>query len=109
MSRISTMDATGAHILADAIEHLERRGITVLVSGIDDAQSELLATIGSARDLRAQGREFPNTPAAIAHARRLLELRAAAGGGGEAGANEPRHCGPVGRDRRIAAADRAQY
>lgn len=98
MSRISTMDATGAHILHDAIEHLERRGITVLMSGVDGTQRELLATVGIARDAGEQGREFPNTPAAIAHARHLLEQRAAAGEGGE-----PRHRRASGRDRRLAA------
>lgn len=106
MSRISTVDATGAHILADAIDHLERRGITVLMSGLDDAQRELLSTVGSARKPRARAREFPNTPAAISYARRLLEQRAAAGAG-EAGASEPRHHGAGGRDRRLAAAEHA--
>ena len=34
MSRVSTIDATGAHVLGDAITRLQRRGITVLLSGI---------------------------------------------------------------------------
>ena len=34
MSRVTTMDATGAHVLGDAITRLEHRGIIVLLSGI---------------------------------------------------------------------------
>lgn len=33
MSRVSTVVATGALVLGEAVERLERRGITVLVSG----------------------------------------------------------------------------
>jgi SulP family sulfate permease len=72
MSRISTMDATGARILGDAIEHLQRRGIIVLISGITEAHHELLSTFGVAQALQAQGRVFPDTRAAIAHARTLV-------------------------------------
>jgi SulP family sulfate permease len=75
MSAVSTMDATGAHILGDAIAHLEQRGITVLMSGITDAHHELLGVLGVAASLREGGRVFPDTPAAIAHARQLLRDR----------------------------------
>ena len=34
MARVSTIDATGARVLGDAIAHLERRGIVVLLSGV---------------------------------------------------------------------------
>lgn len=79
MSHISTMDATGALILGDAITHLERRGIAVLVSGITETHHELLSTLDVARALREKGRVFADTPAAIAYARTLLHERAAAG------------------------------
>ncbi|MCW2997809.1 MAG: sodium-independent anion transporter [Solirubrobacterales bacterium] len=72
MSRISTMDATGAHILGDAISHLERRGITILMSGITDTHHELLTTLGVAQALRDKRRVFPDTPSAIAYARRVI-------------------------------------
>jgi SulP family sulfate permease len=72
MSRISTMDATGARILDEAIKHLEHRGITVLISGITPAHHDLLDTLSVARTLRAQDHVFPNTPAAIAYARTIL-------------------------------------
>ncbi len=72
MSRISTMDATGALILGDAVDHLERRGITVLISGISPEHHGLLETLRVAQVLRDDGRVFPDTPAAIAFARQLL-------------------------------------
>ena len=72
MSRISTIDATGATALGDAIAHLERRGIVVLLSGIVAGHDEVLATLGVAEHLRRAGRVFSDTPHAIAHARELV-------------------------------------
>lgn len=72
MSRVSTLDATGASVLADAITRLERRGIVVLLSGIAPEHDDVLRSLGSASALRAAGRILPDTPTAIAHARRLL-------------------------------------
>ncbi|WP_460369443.1 STAS domain-containing protein, partial [Actinocorallia lasiicapitis] len=69
MSRISTLDATGAHVLGDAITRLEHRGILVLLSGIKPGHDQVLATLGVADHLRDQGLIFPGTPHAIAHAR----------------------------------------
>jgi SulP family sulfate permease len=88
MSRISTMDATGAHILGDAIDHLQRRGITVLMSGIADTHRDLLGTLDVAKVLRDEGRVFPDTPAAIAYARALLDDRGRAAAG-ESAAHAP--------------------
>ena len=76
MSRISTMDATGARVLGDAIARLEHRGITVLLSGIAAGHDEFLASLGVVADLRRAGRIFAGTPAAIAHARRVLAEQA---------------------------------
>ena len=72
MSRVSTMDATGAHVLGDTISRLQRRGIPVLLSGLAPEQEAVLDAIGVAGPLRAAGRILPNTPLAIAAARRLL-------------------------------------
>ncbi|TNH25474.1 SulP family inorganic anion transporter [Micromonospora orduensis] len=69
MSRVTTMDATGAHVLGDAIRRLRGRGITVLLSGITPAHDQVLATLGVADDLRREGLVFTDTPAAIRHAR----------------------------------------
>ncbi|WP_328854867.1 SulP family inorganic anion transporter [Microbispora hainanensis] len=77
MSRVSTIDATGAGVLGDAITRLEGRGITVLLSGIRPGHDEVLDGLGVAGHLRRDGLVFPDTPAAIAHARTLLGLRPA--------------------------------
>ncbi|MEH0931485.1 SulP family inorganic anion transporter [Micromonospora sp. CPCC 205558] len=69
MSRVTTMDATGAHVLGDAIGRLRGRGITVLLSGITPAHDQVLATLGVADDLRREELVFPDTPAAIRYAR----------------------------------------
>lgn len=74
MSRISTIDATGARVLGDAIHRIERHGITVLLSGISDEHHHVLTALGVAAPLHLDGHVFPDTPAAIEHARILLEL-----------------------------------
>lgn len=72
MSRITTLDATGAQILGDAIVRMERRGITVLISGVKPGHGQVLAALGIAGHLYRDGLIFPDTPTAIAHARGLL-------------------------------------
>ncbi|RQW93798.1 SulP family inorganic anion transporter [Micromonospora globispora] len=71
MSRVSTLDATGAHVLGDAIARLRGRGITVLISGITPGHDQVLSTLGVAEELRRAGLVFPDTPAAIRYARGL--------------------------------------
>ena len=71
MSRVSTMDATGAQVLGDAIARLRGRGITVLLSGITPGHDQVLSTLGVADELRRAGLVFPDTPAAIRYARGL--------------------------------------
>ncbi|MFJ5546863.1 SulP family inorganic anion transporter [Streptomyces sp. NPDC093225] len=73
MSRVSTMDATGALVLKDAVEKLNRRGIAVLASGIRGGQRQVLESVGALPLLRYEGREYATTPEAIAGARRYLE------------------------------------
>ena len=75
MSRVTTLDATGAHVLGDTITRLERRGIAVLLSGLDPAYEEVLTALGVGGPLRATGRILPDTPAAIDAARHLLAER----------------------------------
>lgn len=72
MSRISTIDATGAAILGDAIEHLERRGIPVLLSGVVEGHHGVLDALRVGSNLREQGRIFADTPSAIRYARQHL-------------------------------------
>lgn len=72
LSRLTTVDATGAHVLGDAINRLEHRGITVLLSGIRPQHGQVLFRLGVAEHLRRDGLIFPDTPAAIGYARTLL-------------------------------------
>ena len=74
MSRVTTIDATGGRILDEAITRVERRGIVVLLSGIDPQHDEILARLGVADHLRRGAMIFPHTPEAIAHAREHLHL-----------------------------------
>jgi SulP family sulfate permease len=69
MSRVSTIDATGARMLGDAITQLERRGIVVLLSGVSAKHGDVLVALGVADHLRREGLIFPDTPSAIAYAR----------------------------------------
>ncbi|MEU4436799.1 SulP family inorganic anion transporter [Micromonospora chalcea] len=69
MSRVSTIDATGAQVLGDAIARLRARGITVLLSGITPGHDQVLSTLGVAEELRREGLVFADTPAAIRYAR----------------------------------------
>ncbi|WP_406181723.1 SulP family inorganic anion transporter [Streptomyces canus] len=73
MSRISTMDATGALVLKDAVQKLKRRGILVLASGIRPSQVQVLDSVGALDLLRHEGREYASTPEAIRGARHHLE------------------------------------
>ncbi|TQK49936.1 SulP family sulfate permease [Streptomyces sp. SLBN-118] len=72
MSRITTMDATGALVLKDAIEKLDRRGIVVMSSGIRPGQRQVLDSVGALDLLGLDGREYATTPEAITGARAHL-------------------------------------
>ncbi len=72
MGRLDTIDATGAIMLDDAIVKLEKRGITVLLSGIRPGHQRMLATLTSAPRLMDAGRVFSETPDAIEHAREIV-------------------------------------
>jgi SulP family sulfate permease len=74
MSRVSTMDATGALVLKDVVEKLRRRGTTVLASGIRPGQRRVLDSVGALDLLRYEGREHATTPEAIRAARHHLEM-----------------------------------
>jgi SulP family sulfate permease len=72
LSRVTSLDVTGARVLDDAISRLERRGIVVLLSGLSPRHDAILYTLGVADHLRASGRVFADTPAAIEHARTYI-------------------------------------
>lgn len=69
MSRVQSLDATGASVLADAVHRLEGRGITVLLSGVQPAHRAVIERFGVYDRLAHERHVFPSTPAAIEHAR----------------------------------------
>lgn len=69
MSRVATLDATGAAVLRDTIDQLEGRGITVLLSGVPERHSAVLDALGVYESLAHEQHLFATTPEAIAHAR----------------------------------------
>ncbi|MGW1242289.1 SulP family inorganic anion transporter [Streptomyces bobili] len=73
MSRVTTIDATGALVLKDAVEKLHRRGIVVMTSGIRAGQRQVLDSVGALELLRLEGREYAGTPEAIKAAHSYLE------------------------------------
>ncbi|MFF9194440.1 SulP family inorganic anion transporter [Streptomyces sp. NPDC014779] len=72
MSRVTTVDATGALVLKDVVERLDRRGIVVLTSGVRPEQRKALDSVGALDLLRREGRTYATTPEAIAGARAHL-------------------------------------
>jgi MFS superfamily sulfate permease-like transporter len=69
MSRVTTLDATGASVLADTISRLEARGVTVLLSGVRPAHEQVLTRLGVFDELAHERHVFARTPDALAHAR----------------------------------------
>ena len=67
MSRIATLDATGASVLADTVRRLRGRGIAVLLSGIRPDHEPVFLRQG-VHDAVGDGHVFATTPEAIAHA-----------------------------------------
>lgn len=69
LSRIRTLDATGASVLGDTIKTLESRGVTVLLSGVRKPHDAVFQAVGVYKNLSDSAHVFENTPAAIEHAR----------------------------------------
>jgi len=73
LSRVKTLDATGATVLGDTIKTLENRGITVLLSGISDDHDNVFRVLGIYDHLADERHLFATTPEAIEHARRHID------------------------------------
>lgn len=69
MSQIQLMDATGAQVLAELVGTLERRGVTVLVKGIQPQHLELATRVGVVSALRDKRHLFDDLDSAVEHAR----------------------------------------
>ena len=69
MSRVSAIDATGAHVLADTVTRLESRHISVLLSGVQPQHERVLRELGVYDRLAHERHLFASTREAIEHAR----------------------------------------
>jgi SulP family sulfate permease len=72
MGRVTSIDATGSHLLADTIRGLEARGIVVMLSGVKATHVDVLAALGAGSEGEQARRMYPTTEAAIAAARDLI-------------------------------------
>ncbi|MEO6533483.1 MAG: sodium-independent anion transporter, partial [Pseudolysinimonas sp.] len=69
MSQLQSLDATGARVIAELVNALERRGITVLVKGVQSQHLQLVTRVGVIDSLRHSKHLFTDLDAAIEHAR----------------------------------------
>ena len=72
LSRVRTLDATGASVLADTIESLENRGINVLLSGISSEHESIFRSLGVFDRLAHEHHVFATTPEAIYYAHQIV-------------------------------------
>jgi SulP family sulfate permease len=78
MSQLQLLDATGAQVVTELIHALERRGVTVLVKGIQGRHLELARRVGVIDSLRHRKHLFDELAAAVEHARSHVRRAAAA-------------------------------
>ena len=88
MSQLELVDATGAHVLSEIVQQLERRGVTVLIKGVREGHVELFTTVGVLSSLRHSNHLFDELGPAVAHARSHVVRAAAADRTGD-GAGSP--------------------
>jgi SulP family sulfate permease len=69
MSQLELVDATGARVLTDIVTALERRGVTVLIKGVQPGHEELFRTVGVLDSLRHHKHLFDDLDSAVGHAR----------------------------------------
>jgi SulP family sulfate permease len=69
MSQLELVDATGARVLTDIVTALERRGVTVLIKGVQPGHEELFRTVGVLDSLRHHNHLFDDLDSAVGHAR----------------------------------------
>lgn len=69
MSQLQALDATGARVVSEMIQTLERRGVTVLIKGIQPHHRHLADAVGVVASLTHRNHVFADLDAAVAHAR----------------------------------------
>ena len=79
MSQVRMLDSTGVRVITELVSTLERRGITVLVKGIQARHERLARTGGLSAALRHPNHLFDDLDAAVAHARSHIEREDRAG------------------------------
>lgn len=72
LSHLQHVDATGAHTLAELVQALERRGVTVFIKGIKPAHHQVMTRVGAVDALRHPNHLFDDLEPAIAAARAHL-------------------------------------
>ncbi len=77
MSRLELVDATGARAISDIVQSMERRGVTVLLSGVRPGHEELFRSVGVLAALRDHRHLFEGLDAAVEHARSHVRRAAA--------------------------------
>jgi len=77
MSQLELVDASGARVLSEIVQSLERRGVTVLIKGVQPGHEELFRTVGVLDSLRHHKHLFADLPSAIEHARSHIAREAA--------------------------------
>ena len=78
MSELQFLDATGARVLVDIVEQLEKQGISVLIKGVQPGHIDLVRRVGVLAKLRHENHLFDNLDDAVAHARSHIAREAAA-------------------------------
>ena len=69
LARLERVDASGAQVLAEIVRGLERRGVTVLIKGVQDTHSDLFHRVGVLAALRHHKHLFMDFEGALEHAR----------------------------------------
>lgn len=75
MSQIRMLDTTGAQILGEVVTSLERRGVTVLIKGVQPRHLPLLAHTGALDALADEDHLVEDLDTAVARARGLVAAR----------------------------------
>ena len=73
LSGLERVDASGAQVLAEIVRGLERRGITVLIKGVQESHSDLFRRVGVLAALRHHKHLFVDFDSALEHARSHVE------------------------------------
>jgi SulP family sulfate permease len=69
LSKVELLDPTGAHRLAEIVQLLEARGVTVLIKGLRARHERMAARAGVLEALRTREHQFDDLDEAVAHAR----------------------------------------